>query len=253
MACRATGNATATCATIARRSVRTESSRARYNRRVHFVYIVRCADGTLYTGYARDPRARERAHNSGRGAKYTAGRRPVQLVYQEAFRSVGKALAREYAVKQLTRAQKDALVVSGRRPPLRPSPTPWTVVTAPRGLGLNVHARVPRRICQGLIWLVTRRPLIVHGSEARRSTISDVLDARRTRSASRVPSNGPTRAANPCSNRASMKAAWAAHSDWASSGFESSHAGPRDRKTTNARSIRLTNQQVQTPSAYGTR
>ena len=81
---------------------------------VHFVYIVRCADGTLYTGYARDPRARERVHNSGRGAKYTAGRRPVRLVYQEAFRSVGKALAREYAVKQLTRAQKDALVVSAR-------------------------------------------------------------------------------------------------------------------------------------------
>ena len=78
---------------------------------MHFVYIVRCADGTLYTGYARDPRARERAHNSGRGAKYTAGRRPVRLVYQEAFRSVGKALAREYAVKQLTREQKDALVV----------------------------------------------------------------------------------------------------------------------------------------------
>jgi predicted GIY-YIG superfamily endonuclease len=48
-------------------------------------------------------------------AKYTAGRRPVRLVYQEAFRSVGKALAREYVVKQLTRAEKDALVVSARR------------------------------------------------------------------------------------------------------------------------------------------
>ena len=90
-------------------------SSARYNRRVHSVYIVRCADGTLYTGYARDPHARERAHNNGRGAKYTAGRRPVRLVYQEAFRSVGKALAREYVVKQLARAQKDALVVSARR------------------------------------------------------------------------------------------------------------------------------------------
>ena len=85
---------------------------------VHFVYIVRCADGTLYTGYARNPSERERAHNSGRGAKYTAGRRPVQLVYQEAFRSVGKALAREYRVKQLTRAQKDALVAGGKRWPL---------------------------------------------------------------------------------------------------------------------------------------
>jgi predicted GIY-YIG superfamily endonuclease len=82
---------------------------------VHFVYIVRCADGTLYTGYARDPRAREQAHNSGRGAKYTSGRRPVRLVYQEGFESVGEALAREYALKQLTRAQKDALVGSGRR------------------------------------------------------------------------------------------------------------------------------------------
>ena len=92
-----------------------EQCSARYNRRVHFVYIVRCADGTLYTGYARDPRAREAVHNSGRGAKYTAGRRPVQLVYQEAFRSLGKALAREHVVKRLTRAQKDALVVSARR------------------------------------------------------------------------------------------------------------------------------------------
>jgi putative endonuclease len=62
-----------------------------------------------------DPRARERAHNGGRGAKYTAGRRPVRLVYQEAFRSVRKALAREYVVKQHTRAQKDALVVNARR------------------------------------------------------------------------------------------------------------------------------------------
>ena len=82
---------------------------------MHFVYIVRCADDTLYTGYARDPRARERVHNSGRGAKYTAGRRPVRLVYQQAFRSVGKALAREFALKQLTRAQKEALIARARR------------------------------------------------------------------------------------------------------------------------------------------
>ena len=88
---------------------------ARYNQRVHFVYMVRCADDTLYTGYARDPVAREEQHNRGRGAKYTAGRRPVQLVYQEAFRTVGKALKREHAVKQLTRAQKNALIVSARR------------------------------------------------------------------------------------------------------------------------------------------
>ena len=81
----------------------------------HFVYIVRCADGTLYTGYARDPVAREQAHNRGRGAKYTAGRRPVRLVYREAFRSRGEALSREHAVKQLTRAQKNALIVGPKR------------------------------------------------------------------------------------------------------------------------------------------
>jgi putative endonuclease len=90
---------------------------------VHFVYIVRCADGTLYTGYARDPRAREEAHNRGRGAKYTAGRRPVRLVYQQAFRSRGKALAREHAIKQLTRAQKDALLTSAANAFKRRRPT----------------------------------------------------------------------------------------------------------------------------------
>ena len=82
---------------------------------MHFVYIVRCVDCTLYTGYARDPSIRMRTHNSGRGAKYTAGRRPVRLVYQQAFRSMGRALAREYAVKQLTRKQREALVLSVRR------------------------------------------------------------------------------------------------------------------------------------------
>ena len=76
----------------------------------HFVYMVRCADGTLYTGYARDARDRERAHNAGRGARYTAGRRPVTLVYTEAFRSLGAALRREHQLKQLTRAEKLGLV-----------------------------------------------------------------------------------------------------------------------------------------------
>jgi putative endonuclease len=107
---------------------------------VHFVYIVRCADGTLYTGYARDPRARERAHNSGRGAKYTAGRRPVRLVYQEAFRSVGKALAREYVVKHLTRAQKDALVVSARRATTEPALPGATVKRSAAALVLTRSA-----------------------------------------------------------------------------------------------------------------
>ena len=77
---------------------------------MHFVYIVRCADGSLYTGYARDPASREAAHNLGRGARYTAGRRPVRLVYSEAFESAGEALTREYQLKRLSRVRKEALI-----------------------------------------------------------------------------------------------------------------------------------------------
>jgi len=81
---------------------------------MHFVYIVRCADGTLYTGYARDPRKRADVHNNGRGARYTAGRRPVRLVYFEACGSAGAALKREYQVKKWTRARKESLIASKR-------------------------------------------------------------------------------------------------------------------------------------------
>ena len=77
---------------------------------MHFAYIVRCADGTLYSGYARDPEKREAAHNRGRGAKYTSGRRPVRLVYAEAFESVGDALRRERQLKRLSREAKEALI-----------------------------------------------------------------------------------------------------------------------------------------------
>ena len=89
---------------------------------MHYVYILRCADGTLYTGYTINLKARVEAHNLGRGAKYTRSRRPVAIVYSRGFRSLGKALAREYAMKQLTRAEKEALIStwlqqSGRRRP----------------------------------------------------------------------------------------------------------------------------------------
>ena len=77
---------------------------------VHCVYMVRCADGTLYTGYARDPRQREQVHNSGRGARYTAGRLPVRLVYEEVFESLSEALKREHELKQWTRANKEVLI-----------------------------------------------------------------------------------------------------------------------------------------------
>ena len=86
---------------------------------MHFVYMVRCADGTLYTGYARDPERRMRVHNTGRGAKYTATRLPVSLVYSEECASRGAALKREYALKQLGRAEKERLA---RRNDLRTNP-----------------------------------------------------------------------------------------------------------------------------------
>jgi putative endonuclease len=88
---------------------------------MHFVYIVRCADGTLYTGYTRDLARRERAHNTpgGRGARYTAGRRPVRLVHVERFRSIGAALRREYQLKRWKRAKKEALIADSRRPRAR--------------------------------------------------------------------------------------------------------------------------------------
>jgi putative endonuclease len=84
---------------------------------VHFtvpiVYIVRCADGTFYTGYAMDLEQRCAAHNQGRGARYTAGRRPVTVVYSEPCESVSDALKREHALKRLKRAQKEALIGRG--------------------------------------------------------------------------------------------------------------------------------------------
>ncbi|MCX6552101.1 MAG: GIY-YIG nuclease family protein [Acidobacteria bacterium] len=81
----------------------------------YVVYILRCADGTLYTGSTNDLAARERAHNERRGAKYTAGRRPVRVVYVEPHESRSQAQSREYQIKRLTRAQKEALIVSGVR------------------------------------------------------------------------------------------------------------------------------------------
>ena len=78
---------------------------------MHYVYIVRCADGTLYTGYALDPAARVDVHNSGRGAHYTKCRRPVTLVYAESFESKSQALTREHQLKRLTRANKEALIL----------------------------------------------------------------------------------------------------------------------------------------------
>lgn len=76
----------------------------------HTVYIVRCADGTLYTGWTTHLAARLKAHNAGTGAKYTRSRRPVELLYQEIFSTKSEALKRECAIKRLTRKEKLALI-----------------------------------------------------------------------------------------------------------------------------------------------
>jgi putative endonuclease len=76
---------------------------------VPFVYILRCADGTLYTGWAIDVARRVEAHNAGRGARYTRAHRPVELVYTEEVATVGAALKRELAIKRYPRAKKLAL------------------------------------------------------------------------------------------------------------------------------------------------
>ena len=76
----------------------------------YLVYILRCGDGTLYTGCTNDLPRRLQAHQSGRGAKYTRSRLPVRLVYQEAVPDKSAALRREAAIKKLSRAQKLALI-----------------------------------------------------------------------------------------------------------------------------------------------
>ncbi|HFC53514.1 MAG TPA: GIY-YIG nuclease family protein [Gammaproteobacteria bacterium] len=81
-----------------------------------FVYIVRCADDTLYTGIARDVAKRVERHNAGRGARYTRGRTPVRLVYREALESRAAALRRELEIKRLPAAEKRRLVGSGPLP-----------------------------------------------------------------------------------------------------------------------------------------
>lgn len=85
-----------------------------------WVYILRCADGSLYTGWTFDLEVRIAAHNSGRGAKYTAGRRPVELVYFEKAGSRNDALRRERAIKKMSRNGKEKLFLPVEGIPLVP-------------------------------------------------------------------------------------------------------------------------------------
>lgn len=75
-----------------------------------FVYIAKCCDDTLYTGITNNIEERIKTHNSGKGGAYTRGRIPVELVYSEKAEDKGKALSREYEIKQLTREEKLELI-----------------------------------------------------------------------------------------------------------------------------------------------
>ena len=79
-----------------------------------YLYVLRCGDGTLYTGITTDVQARFAQHQAGKGAKYTRGRGPLELVYCEALPSHSNALKREIAIKRLTRAQKLDLIAKNK-------------------------------------------------------------------------------------------------------------------------------------------
>ncbi|MEF8807492.1 GIY-YIG nuclease family protein [Natronomonas sp.] len=76
----------------------------------HYVYVLECADGSLYTGYTTDVERRVREHEAGDGAKYTRGRTPVEVVHTESFESKSAAMSREYEIKGLSRTEKERLV-----------------------------------------------------------------------------------------------------------------------------------------------
>lgn len=84
--------------------------------RLNYTYIVRCSDGTYYTGWTNDLEKRVEAHNTGKGAKYTRTRCPVVLAYYETFQTKEEAMRREWQIKHLTRREKEKLIGEEKRP-----------------------------------------------------------------------------------------------------------------------------------------
>ena len=82
---------------------------------MNYTYILRCGDGSFYTGWTNDLKKRLQVHNEGRGAKYTRSRLPVELAYYEEFETKEEAMRREWEIKQLTRAEKERLAGRGNR------------------------------------------------------------------------------------------------------------------------------------------
>ncbi len=77
---------------------------------MNYTYIVKCSDKTFYTGWTNDLKKRIEMHNSGKGAKYTKARLPVELVYYEAFDTKEEAMSREWHIKRLSRSEKQKLI-----------------------------------------------------------------------------------------------------------------------------------------------
>ena len=77
---------------------------------MNYCFILRCADGTLYTGWTNDLERRLKTHNAGKGGKYTRSRLPVELVYYESSASKEEAMRREWHIKRLSRAEKLKLI-----------------------------------------------------------------------------------------------------------------------------------------------
>ena len=77
---------------------------------MNYVYILKCKDSSFYTGYTNNLDKRLKAHNEGKGAKYTKGRRPCKLVYYEEYENKGEALSREHEIKKLKRIEKLKLI-----------------------------------------------------------------------------------------------------------------------------------------------
>lgn len=79
---------------------------------MHYTYMLKCKDNTYYTGYTNDLEKRLKAHNEGKGAKYTRGRGPVELIYYEEYEDKHTAMRREWEIKRLTRKEKEEMIQS---------------------------------------------------------------------------------------------------------------------------------------------
>ena len=90
----------------------TEQKTEPFKQQTYYSYMVKCADGTFYCGYTTCLEKRMKAHNAGKGAKYTRSRRPVKLVYFEQFSTKHDAMSREWHMKRLNRMQKEQLAES---------------------------------------------------------------------------------------------------------------------------------------------